>query len=70
MHRLPAYIIFRIRILGPTVKDKSFLLPVSVRESDLNMKLFLVQNFHLNAQEWLEEKEIVFASVFRQLQLR
>ena len=65
MHRLPAYVIFRISILGSTVKDKSFLLPVSVGESDLNMKLLLVQNFHLDAQEWLQKKEIVFAGVFR-----
>ena len=65
MHRLSAYVILRIRILGPTVKDKSFLLPVCVRESDLNMKLLLVQHFHLNSQEWLKEEEIVFAGVLR-----
>ena len=69
MHRLPAYVILRICVLGPAVKDKSFLLPVSVGESDLNMKLLLVQYFHLNAQEWLKKEEIIFASVFRQLQL-
>lgn len=69
MHRLPAYVILRICVLGSTVKDKSFLLPIRVRESDLNMKLLLVQYFHLYAQEWLKEEEIVFAGVFRQLQL-
>ena len=69
MHRLPADVVLRVRVLGPTVKDESFLLPIRVREGDLDVKLLLVQNFHLNGQERLQEEEVVFASVFRQLQL-
>ena len=34
------------------------------------MKLLLVQHFHLEAEEGLNEKQLAFARVLRQLKLR
>ena len=53
-----------------SVKDQSFLLFILVSEAYLKVKLFLVKDFYLEVQEWLDQAELLSSGILRQLKLR